>query len=225
MSAIPGPGAGRPIVVIGAGGHAKVVIECLRYAGWNIIGCTDVDPSPRNCAGVPVLGDDGVLGKLRSDGVAHAFCALGANGLRERIGRRLIGDGFDLPFVRGPGTNLSASARIGAGTILMPGATINVDTCVGALAIINTNASVDHDGMIGDAAHIGPGSALAGEVAVGARSFIATGSSVIPRISIGTDVVVGAGSTVIRDIADRAVAFGNPARVHRFADRSEPGAP
>jgi len=208
-------GGGRAIVVIGAGGHAKVVIECLRFAGWNVIGCTDADPTPRQCAGAPVLGGDEMLADLRGQGVEHAFCALGANRVRERVGQMLLDQGFALPAVRGPGANLSPSASIGAGAILMPGATVNVETRIGALAIINSNASVDHDGVIGRAAHIGPGSALAGEVSVGDRSFIATGSSVIPRIRIGDDVVVGAGSVVIRDVPDCVVAFGNPARVHR----------
>jgi len=215
---VPAAGGGRRIVVIGAGGHAKVVIECLRFAGWDVIGCTDADPTPRTCAGAPVIGSDAMLAEVRGQGVEHAFCALGSNAVRERVGQSLIDQGFAVPAVRGPGANLSSSARIGAGTILMPGSTINVESMIGALVIINTNASVDHDGMIGRAAHIGPGSALAGEVWVGARSFIATGSSVIPRIRIGDDVVIGAGSVVIRDLPDRVVAFGNPARVHRSLD-------
>lgn len=165
-----------------------------------------------------MLGADALLPELRAQGVAHAFCALGWNALRERVGRKLIDQGFDLPVVRGPGANLSPSARVGAGTILMPGATVNVETEIGDLVIINSNASVDHDGVIGRAAHIGPGAALAGEVTVGERSFVATGSSVIPRARIGADVVVGAGSVVVGDIPDRVIAYGNPARVRRPID-------
>lgn len=208
-------GLGRDIVVVGAGGHAKVAIECLRFAGWNVIGCTDVDPTPRQCAGVPVLGVDSLLFDLRAQGIAHAFCALGSNALRQRVGEKLIEQGFELPAVRGPGANFSPSARLGAGTILMPGATVNVETLIGELVIVNSNASVDHDGMIGRAAHIGPGAALAGEVSVGDRSFVATGASVVPRTRIGVDVVVGAGSVVVGDLPDRVIAYGNPARVRR----------
>lgn len=210
-----GEAEGRPIVVIGAGGHAKVAIECLRHTGWTIVGCTDADPSPRTCAGVPVLGSDDILPSLRSDGVAHAFCALGDNALRERVGRKLIEQGFVLPPVRGPGSNVSPSASIGAGAILMPGSTVNVETMIGDFVIINTNASVDHDGVIGSAAHIGPGCALAGEVEVGARTFVATRSAVIPRIRIGSDVLVGAGSVVVRDLPDGVLAYGVPAIVRQ----------
>ena len=211
-------GGGRPIVVVGAGGHAKVVIECLRHSGWTVVGCTDSDTSPRQCAGADVLGGDDMLPRLRADGVAHAFCALGGNRLRDRVGAILDGHGFDQPAVVGPGANLSPSAMVGAGTILMPGASVNVESRIGPLVIINTNASVDHDALIGRAAHIGPGAALAGEVTVGDRAFVATGSAVVPRMRIGSDSIVGAGSVVVREIGDRVIAFGNPARVHRAID-------
>ncbi|GAA4005794.1 acetyltransferase [Sphingomonas humi] len=203
------------IVVIGAGGHAKVVIECLRHAGWNVIGCTDADPTPRSCAGVPVIGTDDALGRLRSEGVANAFCALGANRLRERVGGKLQDLGFALPSYQGPGAIVSSTVRIGAGVAIMPGAVINIDTVIGDFAIINTNANVDHDGVLGRAVHVGPGAALAGEVVVGDRSFIATGCAVIPQRRIGADTIVGAGSVVVRDLPSGVIAFGNPARVQR----------
>ena len=145
-------------------------------------------------------------------GIMQRIAITGSSGY---YGRKLIEQGYDLPHVCGPGANLSPTARVGAGTILMPGATVNVESEIGDLVIINSNASVDHDGVVGCAAHIGPGAALAGEVTVGDRSFIATGSSVIPRRRIGADVVVGAGSVVVRDIPDGVVVYGNPARVRR----------
>lgn len=208
-------GNDRSLIVIGAGGHAKVLIDCLRHAGWNVIGCTDSDPTPRYCAGVPVIGGDDRLEALRRDGVAHAFCALGNNALRDRVGAKLVHLGFDLPAVAGPGTVIAASVIVGAGTGVLPGAVVNIDTILGELVIINTNANVDHDGRIGRAAHIGPGVAIAGEVTVGDRSFIGTGSSIIPQRRIGHDCIVGAGSVVVRDIPDRVVAYGNPARVRK----------
>lgn len=212
MSRIPQETA---IVVVGAGGHAKVVIECLRVSGWHVIGCTDVDPLPRDCAGVPVIGADDKLIELKAQGIAHAFCALGDNRLRERLGDEILALGFTLPSVVGPGANVSPSARLGHGVAILPGAVVNVDSMIGDFAIINTNANVDHDAVIGRSAHIGPGAALAGQVAVGDRSFVATGSSVIPRIQIGSDSIIGAGSVVVADIQSKAVAFGNPARVRR----------
>lgn len=199
-------------MVVGAGGHAKVLIDCLRFAGWRVIGCTDADGSTGHCAGVPVLGADDRLSHLRNEGVEFAFCALGHNALRDRVGTRLIALGFALPLVIGRGAIVSASVSLGDGAAILPGAVVNIDSRVGALAIVNTNANIDHDCVIGRAAHIGPGASLAGEVQIGDRSFVATGSCVIPRIRIGSDTLVGAGSVVVRDLPDRVTAFGNPAR-------------
>jgi UDP-perosamine 4-acetyltransferase len=208
-------GDGRSIIVVGAGGHAKVVIDCLRFAGWNVVGCTDADGSPRKCAGVSVIGTDEKLDDVRAEGVEHAFCALGANGLRDRVGASLVAKGFQLPAVCGAGAVVSAWARIGTGVVIMPGALVNVESSIGELAIINTNSNVDHDCVIGRAAHIGPGAALAGEVQVGDRTFVGTGCAIVPQVRIGADSVVGAGSVVVRDVPAGVVAFGNPARVRR----------
>ena len=204
---------GRAVVVIGAGGHAKVVIECFRAAGWQVIGCTDPDPAARSCAGAPVIGPDEKLVELRAQGVRYAFCALGDNRLRERVGAQAVSAGFEIPSVRGPGALVSPSAKIGIGVAILPGAAINAETVVGDFAIINTKAGVDHDGVISRAAHIGPGARLAGEVHVGERSFLGTGCVVIPKIRIGSDTVVGAGSVVVRNLASGVVAYGNPAQV------------
>ena len=211
-------GRERPIIVVGAGGHAKVIVDCLQLIGWNVIGCTDADPTPRACAGVPVLGSDEVLERLKLDGVTHAFCALGTNSLRERMGDLLQSLGFKLPAVVGPGAFVSPFAQIGSGAAILPGASVNVGTIVGQLAVINTNASVDHDCVIGRASHIGPGAALAGGVHVGDRTFVATGSSIIPDCQIGADSVIGAGSVVVRDLPANIVAYGNPCRVHRSVE-------
>ena len=192
-----------------------MVIECLRSAGWQVVGCTDADPSPRNCAGAPVIGSDERLNAMMAEGVRHAFCALGDNRLRERLGNEVTAMGFEMPSLLGPAARVSPSVRLGRGVAVLPGAVVNVETRIGDFAIVNTNASIDHDGLIGQAAHIGPGVALAGEVAVGDRSFVATGASVIPRIKIGSDTVIGAGSVVVTDIESNVVAFGNPARVRR----------
>jgi UDP-perosamine 4-acetyltransferase len=202
-----------PILIVGAGGHAKVVIEILRELGkWNIVGLTDQDPTPRRLAGADVLGsDDAVLGPLRSQGVGHAIVAVGDNLRRQQLGRRVRAEGFALANAISPAAQVSASARIGAGVAIVAGAVINAEAVIGDCVIINTLAGVDHDCVLGEAVHVAPGVVLAGRVRVGARTLIGAGASAIPGVTIGSDVVVGSGAAVIDNIPDGVTAVGVPA--------------
>lgn len=202
-----------PVVVLGAGGHAKVVIELLRAGGHEVFGVLDADPTPRAVVGAQVIGDDSKLDELKAQGVARAFIAIGDNGLRLRLGRKAQKAGFELVNAISPAACVSPSARLGVGIAIMAGAVINAETDLGDLAIINTGAVVDHDGIIGEAAHIAPGCALAGDVTVGQRAFLGVGTSVIPGRRIGDDVVIGAGACVVHDIPAGTLAMGVPARV------------
>ena len=205
------------LVVVGAGGHARVVLEAIRAGGiFRVIGLVDPAPAAPTLLGVPVLGDDAILPVLRRDGVGVAVVALGSNTLRERIGRRLRELGFALPAIIHPSALLSPSASTGEGVVVMARAVIGTQTAIGDLAIINTGAVVDHDNRIGIAAHIAPGCALAGDVHVGDRTLIGVGSAVRPGIRIGADAVIGAGAAVVADVADGAVVVGTPARRLRF---------
>lgn len=206
------------MVVVGAGGHAKVAIEALRYRGWEIVGCTDEDPTPRRIVGAPVLGTDEILREVHTSGVQYGFVALGANGPRQRLGERLKNFGFKLPAAVGPNVIVSSSASIGNGAALFGGAIVNAESCIGDYAIINTNASVDHDCRIGSAAHVAPGCVLAGCVKVGDRVFVGAGTTIIPGVNIGRDTVIGAGSVVIRDVPEEVTAIGAPATVRSRSD-------
>lgn len=200
-------------IVIGAGGHAKVVIEAIRAAGLGTIrGLIDPAPATPEVLGVPVLGGDEILPALRAQGVSAAVIALGNNGARQRIGGKLRELGFALPSIVHPSALVSPSARLGEGIVVMANAVVGTDSAVGDFAIINTSASVDHDNVIGIAAHVAPGCALAGNVTVGDRTLVGVGSAVRPGITIGADAVVGAGSAVVNDIPAGARVAGTPAR-------------
>lgn len=207
--------ADGPVVILGAGGHAKVVVELLRASGQTIVGLLDADPTPRQVLGVEVLGDDLCLIDLRRDGVARAFVALGDNRRRAEVGRRLGELGFDLVNAISPQAIVSPSVRLGAGVAIMAGAVINAEGRIDDLAIVNTGAVIDHDAWIGEAAHVAPGSALAGNVTVGRRAFLGIGCSVVPGVSIGDDAVIGAGACVLRDVAAETTAVGVPAQPRR----------
>ncbi len=204
------------VVIVGSGGHAKVVIELVRAEGnYLVVGCTGLTEQGFVLGDVPILGTDSVLPALWANGVKNAFVAIGNNRIRMCLLAQVSEMGFELINAVSPNAVVSRSAALGRGIAVMAGAVINASARIGDGVIINTNAGVDHDCTIGNGAHIGPGSTLAGNVEVGCESFLGVGTCVLPGTRIGNRVTIGAGSVVIRDIPDDATAMGVPARVAR----------
>jgi UDP-perosamine 4-acetyltransferase len=203
----------KGIVVVGAGGHAKVCIELLHAMGEKVDYCVGDDGSPELCIGVPVLKNDHNLERLRNEGYSRVFIAIGANSVRARLAGVVADLGYQLVNAVSPRSVVSPTAEIGAGVAIMAGAVINAEAFVDSLTIVNTGATVDHDCRIGRAAHIAPQCALAGNVTIGARSFLGIGSRVIPGVSIGDNVTVGAGGVVIADIDNDVTVAGVPVRL------------
>lgn len=207
-------GGRQPVILIGGGGHAKVVADILEGVP-SLFPRGYVDARPVEGTWLPHLGTDDRLPELLAQGMTQVHVAIGDNRVRERLFRHVLALGFEAPAIISPFARISARARIGRGVVIMPGAVVNADATVADFAVINTCASVDHDCQIGTAAHIGPGTHLAGNVTVGMRSFLGVGCSVPPGVVIGNDVMVGAGSVVVRPLPDDVVAYGVPATARR----------
>jgi UDP-perosamine 4-acetyltransferase len=201
------------LLVIGAGGHAKVVIDVARAAGFRPVAALDPGATGSTCNGVPVVGGDDRAEELLAGGLSRCAVAIGDNRVRLRIGERLGRLGFARPALVHPSAIVSPSATLGDGTVVMPLAVINAAATIGELAIVNTAAVVEHDCSLGDGCHVAPGTRLGGCVAIGCGAMIGIGSAVRPEARVGDLAVVGAGSTVIADIPDGCVATGTPARV------------
>ena len=203
----------KKVVIIGAGGHAKVIVDILRKdPDIELKGCTD-----RRSGGfvlnVPVLGDDAILPNLYRQGIHHAFIALGNNAVRHKAYQEALELGFQFVNAISPFACISDSAVLGTGIAVMPGAIVNAEAVIGNNCIINTGASLDHDCNIGDSCHIAPGCNLSGNVTVGTGTFAGIGSKVIDGIQIGEWSIIGGGSVVIRDIPSSCTAVGVPAKV------------
>lgn len=198
--------------LIGAGGHAKVVLDALLSSGKNVGGCYDSNPA---LTGREVLAGIRVLGNLddaeRDIGIADlCVIAIGEN----RVRRKLDGcPGVTYGKVISTSAVIGGGVEICEGTMILPSATINVDSRIGRQVILNTSCSVDHDCVIGDYAHLAPGCALGGNVMVGEGSFLGVGVRVIPGVRIGRWSVIGAGAVVTKDLPDNCTAVGVPAKI------------
>ena len=207
------------LLILGAGGHAKVVAETVIASGVasSVAFLDDRCTGPNACP--PVLGCP-VIGPLALALQAHtrpqidaAAVAIGHAATRLFWIERLQSAGYTLPLLVHPTAWVSSSAQIGPASVVFAQAAVQAQASIGTGAILNTNCSVDHDAQLSDAVHVCPGARLAGEVTVGARSWIGIGASVIQQVRIGSDVTVGAGAAVVRDLPDGVTAVGVPARV------------
>lgn len=203
------------VVILGAGGHAKVVIELIEAGGGAVAALLDHEPHPRQVLGAQVVGDDAALPALFAEGLREAFIAIGDNTRRLAARERLSEAGFSLVNAISPRAAVSPSATLGVGVAVMPGAMINACAEIADLAIVNTGAVIDHDTRLGLACHVGPGAVLAGGVVVGERALIGAGASIIPGRRVGAGAIVGAGACVIHDVGEGATVAGAPARVLR----------
>ena len=202
------------VVVVGGGGHAKVIIEILQDDGaLEIVGCTISGARTASVCGVSVLGDDSELPQIYASGVRYAFIAVGDNRVRRSLAHKALALGFSLAKAISPRAVVSPRAEVADGAAIMAGAVINSCARLGTGSIINTSVSVDHDCSIGDWVHIAPGTNLAGCVTVEEGAFMGIGSRAIPGITIGAWSVVGAGAVVVRDVPAGVTAIGVPARV------------
>ena len=204
------------IIIYGAGGQARVLIELMDRAGIGpAVGLVDDNASLHGTKidGIPVLGTlDRMPALVREHQLQQAVIAVGNNAARKKCATQARSLGLRLPVLIHPSAYVSPTAKLGAGTVVLIGAVIGAHAIAGELCIINTRSSVDHECILGDFVHIAPGVTLAGSVHVGSGTLIGVGASVLPGIRIGEDAIVGAGAVVIGEVPSRAKFVGNPAR-------------
>jgi sugar O-acyltransferase (sialic acid O-acetyltransferase NeuD family) len=203
---------GKPIVILGCSGHARVVADACRSAGRQVAGYLDrAQPTGTLVDGLPVLGDDE---RLEDSGFVegHEFIVgIGDQQLRRKLSLEVRERGGRLVSVAHDKAVVAPDVRIGEGTVLLAGSVINPGSILGDFVIVNTGATVDHDNVLGDGVHVCPGVHLAGGVRCGRDVFIGTGAAVIPGVTIGSGAIVGAGAVVLQDVPAGVTFAGNPA--------------
>lgn len=194
--------------LLGASGHAKVIIDSLKASGKKISGLFDDNPEVKELLGYNVFGsfDSNRLGD------EELIISVGLNHIRKKIVDKLPGE-IRYGNAIHPSAIMSEHASLGEGTVVMQGAVIQSSVSIGKHCIINTTASVDHDCLLEDYVHISPNATLCGAVSVGEGSQIGAGAVVIPGIKIGKWSLVAAGAVVMKDVPDNVLVLGNPARV------------
>jgi sugar O-acyltransferase (sialic acid O-acetyltransferase NeuD family) len=201
------------LVVYGAGGHGRVVVDTAMAAGWGIGLWIDDRPACPALWDIPIVASRDVSWGTM---VSHAFViAIGDNRKREEMFYRLCKFGLKPTLVIHPSAVISRFALIGSGTVVAADVVVNPAASIGENCILNTGCSVDHDCRVGSHAHLCPGVRLAGAVLVGAGAMIGVGATVMPRINLGEECVIGAGAVVTNDVPPKMVAYGNPARIVR----------
>jgi len=208
---------GRPVVIIGGGGHAGVLISALRALRREILGMLHPDPAlvGRTIAGVRVLGndDDGISG-FRTDAVelVNGIGSVSSLAKRRAIFMKFKERGYTFASVVHPGALAMDDVLWGEGVQIMAGAVIQNGCVIGDDAIINTGSIVDHDCRIGGHVHVATGAVLSGGVTVGAMTHVGAAATVIQGVCIGEGAVIGAGSVVVNDVPAYAQVVGVPAK-------------
>jgi sugar O-acyltransferase (sialic acid O-acetyltransferase NeuD family) len=201
------------LLVLGAGGHAKVLIDAARQSGRTIEGVLDDDPSKHGMSfyATTVLGPIARLERWSGHRLEFAV-AVGGNGHRQRLQLAAVAAGLQPAVIVHPNACVAGTAVIGDGSVLFAGAVVNADARIGRGAIVNTGASIDHDCTIGDWVHVAPGVAICGGVRVGEGTLVGVGARIIPGVSIGKECLVAAGAVVCRNLPDFSRVAGVPAR-------------
>lgn len=204
----------KKLVILGAGGHAKVVMDAaLLMRQWSeIVFLDDSSQGKTEFMGAPLLGDRTLLGTTLLPQNCDIAVAIGNNNIRGQIFELVADLGFSFPVIQHPSAVVSQTAEVGAGSVLFANTVVNPDVKIGKGAIINTSASVDHDCVLGDFVHISPGARLAGSTLVGDFSWMGIGSCTREGSTIGNHCIVGAGAVVVSNIPDNTTAVGIPAK-------------
>lgn len=210
----------KDIVIIGAGGHAKVIADIilkrkeLLNEKLNIIGFLDdgyKNLKYNKIFDIPILGDTNLIEKLEQEKKYNYVIGIGNNEIREKISNKF--SNLNYYTAVHPKAIIGRDVNIEEGTVVMANVVVNSGTKIGKYCILNTGSIIEHDNNIKDYCHISPNSTLCGTVTVGKNSWIGAGSTVIQNKNIGENTMIGASSVIIRDIPNNCTVVGNPGKI------------
>ena len=198
----------KPLIIIGVGGHGKVVLDASIKAGFSVDGFLDDAIEKSGFFGVKRIG---TVSDFRKYIKTHVFiCAIGDNDIRQKIAGSMD---VEWATIIHPGAQIGIDVKIEPGTVIFAGSVVNASAKVGRHCIVNTAVLVEHDCMISDFVHLSPNATICGNVSVGSMSWIGAGATIINGVSISAEVIIGCGSVVVKSISERGTYVGVPARL------------
>ncbi len=203
------------IVIVGAGGHGRVVLDILRSNHqFDLAGFLDANKALHNkkIGGLRVLGDLSMVDKFEEYGIGGAIIAIGDNRIRDAYTKKFEQAGVNLVSAIHPSANIASTCTIGKNVVIAAGANICTLAAIEDSVIINTGSIIDHESNILKSSHICPGVRIAGHVTVQPYAFVGIGATIIQGITIGQNAVVGAGAVVVQDVESSTTVVGVPAK-------------
>jgi sugar O-acyltransferase (sialic acid O-acetyltransferase NeuD family) len=210
------PQVERPIIVLGAGGHARVLIDALQQLGTNIMGITDPDKTlwGQTFMDVDILGPDEKIFDIHPERIllVNALGSTQSTKARQKLFETWQQRGYTFATIVHLKSVLASSVTLAEGVQVLAGAVINPYTTVGMNTIVNTGVVLEHDCIIGDHVHLAPGVRVAGNVSIGRGTHVGIGSTVIQGLTLGENCLIAAGAVVIRSVSDYSVVMGVPGK-------------
>ena len=203
-----------PTIILGAGGHAKVLIDALGLLSVPVIGVTDVKKVKGSFCGVRIIGNDEAVFKYKAHEIllVNGLGSIADTTRRGELFCRFKGSGYSFATIVHPSAVVAGGVEIGEGVQIMAGAVVQTSSSIGDNTIVNTKASIDHDCAVGQHVHLAPGVILSGGVKVGDGAHVGTGAIIIQDLSVGANAVIGAGAVVVRSVIKQTRVFGVPAK-------------
>jgi UDP-perosamine 4-acetyltransferase len=212
----------HPIIILGGGGHAKVLAYTLQLRGLQLLGYTD-PLGPGQLLGLPHLGDDESIYAYSPDEIllVNGLGSIGAGDARKRLFTSFKQKAYFFSSVTHSSAVVAPDVRLGEGVQILAGAVINPGSVISDNTIVNTRACIDHDCVVGRHTHVAPGAVLSGGVYIGDGVHIGAGATIIQGITVGEGAVVGAGAAVVRPVPPGTTVVGVPAQPLRVCDEAE----
>jgi sugar O-acyltransferase (sialic acid O-acetyltransferase NeuD family) len=207
----------KPVIILGAGGHARVLIDALQQLGTDIMGITDPDKTlwGQSYMDIDILGADEKIFDIHPERIllVNALGSIKSTTARQKLFETWHGKGYSFASVVHPKAVVARSVTLAEGVQVLAGAIINPHTTIGVNSIVNTGAILEHDCVVGEHVHLAPGVRIAGNITIGNSTHVGIGSTIIQGLTIGHNCLIAAGAVVIHSVPDNAVVMGVPGKI------------